>query len=80
MPSWPINEHFQLTLDLSIIEESNLNINQICTEAKISSQIFYRTKTSSRMPKLDTIAKFVVAANTLGLGIDIGDILRIEIS
>lgn len=80
MPVWSITEDFNLLLDLAVIEDSKLNINQICTEAKIGSQIFYRSKKTGRMPKLDTIAKFIVAANVLGLKIGFDDILKIDIN
>lgn len=78
MPSWPVNKQFRLTLDLSIVKEAGLNINQICSKAQIGSQIFYRTKATERMPKLDTIAKFIFAAHELGLHIGFDDILKIE--
>jgi DNA-binding phage protein len=78
MPTWPITKKFDLELDLTVIENSKLNINQICTEAKIGSQIFYRSKSSGRMPKLDTIAKFIFAANDLDLHIGFDDILKIK--
>lgn len=80
MPAWPITKEFNLELDLTVIEKSGMNINQICTEAKIGSQIFYRSKSTGRMPKLDTIAKFIFAANELGLHIGFDDILKIKVN
>lgn len=78
MSSWQLDNNYKLVLDLSKVEKSDLNINQICLKAGISVQSFYNAK-HGRMPKIDTLAKFLIGANELGLKIGFDDILKIDV-
>lgn len=75
---WPLNDFYKLVLDTKKIDNSNLNFNQISKKAGLSSQILYTLESKKRVPRIDNIARIIVASNELGLKLKFDDLFSIE--